>query len=689
MRPILKIALLVMFATISTTYANENEVQTVEREEAYFLKKNTVSDTSAPTSLQYYEFKENLPDEISIDIYSNKNMSEFAGKKIFVGYGAVDPTGKDCKVFTPDITGNENNITICLPWWRVEREYMVSQDPGVQGTDFMSFIATMQRPRPPKNVIVCNEWQSSDQLPGGTVTCTTYYDKTVSSECYENPRQAQCKKNNCGTWVEENCERIGRSLGYENESLYNVEIDSAGGPQIYESKVDLVTEQFVCPGGSFTNYANCADEEIVAMHPYECKPDNPDTPLDDSIMKYCDENSPIRNVSTGKVEGFVGECPAEASSGGSSFEITCTIDYSIHTRNVCTEPGGTLENITSEIINQAYELDYTVHSVNVLSGAEDVYSAREECVRSNTLDEGREDVSYIQAEGSGYLDDDIYLTVHSIDDTHNVVYCNQQHNGYQGSILNSPEFGSPVQCIPNDGNYAFNETVTIIKGDIVSVQQATEAEDAGFHGLAGAFAARTHYLSSSVVIDGIEATPATYISNFPYYPSNAGIRLWENTLGSLALLFPYAGNYNLFFYNISNDLVASKNISRVDFEVVENSSGYKQLFLAEQFDIAPGLDADDTDTLCLMDNFVDYGGGVFGGRASLSGSACQEQASGVYSKSKAINKIVVKDELNGTITIIPLVYPLGYPNRLFISKLKLYENREYHCYEEPTISAPQ
>ncbi|MBW6487541.1 hypothetical protein [Sulfurimonas sp.] len=664
-------------------------VESVERDSAYFLNSKVTSNTAEPTALQYYEFKENLPNEISIDIYKNKDMSALEGKKIFVGYGSIDPTGEDCKVFTPDVTGQENNISVCLPWWRVEREYAIEKDTGVQGDDFRAFIATMQRPRPPKNVSVCNAWQSSAQLPSGKVTCTTYYDKTISDECFNNPIQAQCKKNNCGTWVEENCERSGRSIGYEVESLYNVEISSAT-PQTYESKVDLVTEQFVCPGGSFTNFANCIDEVTVAMHPYECKPDDPSTPLDDSIMKYCDENQPVRDITTGNIVGFVGTCPVEASNNGQAFEVTCRVDSFRQTRNVCTEQGATITNTTTDIIDQSYDLHYTVHDANVLSGAVDVYATREDCVRSNTIEESREDVTYIMAKGSGYLDDDIYLTVHHADDTHSVVYCNQQHNANQGSKLNFAEMGGVVQCIPNSGHYSFNQQVTINEGDIVSVQQASEFEDSGLNGFEGSFSARNHYISSKVVIDNIEATPSVYKEDFPYYPkySETYLKLWDNTLGSLAIMFPYVGYYKLYFYNNDGELVAQQDIAGSDFDLLTNSISFKQLFLADQFETAPELNANNEDSLCLQDNFVDYGGGVYGNKGSKTGEYCQAQASGTYSKSKAIKRVIIKDMLTSTYTVIPLVYPLGYPNRVFISKLKLYENREYFCYEEPVISAP-
>jgi hypothetical protein len=667
-----------------------NAETTAVQRDSFFFTKSLTSTTSAPSTLQYYDFKENLADELSIDVYKNKNFTNLQGKKIFVGYGVVDPTGDDCRVFPPSVTGQENNITVCLPWWRIEREYQISTNQG-SGVSFSSFISKMQRPRPPKDVSVCNAWSSSQQLPGGTVTCTTYYDKSISDECFENPIQAQCKKDNCGSWVKNSCTRSGRSIGHEKESLSNVRVDNYSEER-YESKVNLVTEQFDCPGGSFTNFANCTDETIVTMQPYECKIDNPATPLDDSIMKYCDEDKPVRDASTGAITGFLGTCPKEASPTNTAFQVTCSVNGFSQTRNTCTNYGASITTTTNEIIDQSYDLQYTEQRVRALSGAIDRFASREDCVRANTIEGSRDNSTYLKASGKGKLDDDIYLIVHSSDDTHNVVYCNQQHNTIAGSKLNLPELGGVVQCIPNSGVYSFDKTINIKSGDIVSVQQTTEAEDSGQHGLSGSFSSRSHFASSKVVIDENEVTPDTYIADFPHYPQGtvAGyLGLWENTLGSLAIMFPYVGSYTLYFYTDAGELVVSKDIGTDDFEALTTTQQNKQLFLAKEIPIAPTLDSTNIDTLCLNDNWTEYGGGVHGGKASLTGTACQEPSAGsTYQKSKAIKRVVVKDMLTGSFTVIPLVYPLGYINRVFISKVKLYENRVYNCYEQPEIAAP-
>ena len=675
---------IILFLLFMPIISLQAETVSVGRD-AVFFHNRVVSSTSEPSQLQYYDFKNNLPDEVSINVFKDKDFSAFAGKHIFVGYGVVNPTGTDCKVFTPDVTGMENNITVCLPWWRIEREYLVSNNQEAPNTSFASFISTMQRPVVPRNVTVCNSWASSEELPGGIVTCTSYYDRTISQECYDNPRQPQCFKNNCGNWVLNNCTSLGRSIGYKNESLRNVNTTGGDSFQRYESKVDLVTRQFSCPGGSFTNRANCLDEETVTMSPYECKPNDPSTPLDDSIMKYCDEDRPVRDVATGEITGFVGTCPAEASSNNQPFDVICPVNNSVHTTSTCVRRAPDVVNNNLNSVDKVYSLDYTEKTVNVLSGEPDRFSSMDNCVRANTIDESREDRTYIKVEGNGSLDDDIYVILHHADDTHSVLYCNQQHNQNAGSKLNLPELGGEVQCIPNNGDYSFSDRYSIQKSDILSIQQATEDENGG----ATSFSSRTSYSSSKVLMDGVEAVPEVYPGNFPHYPNHDGyLNLWENTLGSLGLMFPYAGSYKLYFYTEDGRSMDTKTIGLADFEAI-GSHGFKQLFLAEDMDIAPTLDDTNTSTLCLHDDFVDYGGGVYGGKASISGATCQSPSTGnTYQINHAIKRVVIKDLISGTITTIPLVYPLGYPNRVFISKLKLYENRIYHCYKSAAISAP-
>ena len=663
-----------------------SESLTVTRD-SFFFTTDTVSTTSEPSTLKYYDFKDNLADEIVIDVFKGKDLTNLKGKQIFVGYGIVDPKGEDCKIFPPHITGQDNNLTVCLPWWRIERVYAKDNNITDEKTKkFISFLSTMQRPRPPKNISVCNTWEKSQDLPGGKVTCTTYYDKSLSEDCYKNPKQNKCFKNNCGSWVINNCKKHDDFQGYKKESLQTVQRDGTSDKR-FKSRIDLKTQQFLCPGGSFTNYANCTDEDIVTMQPYECKEDNPSTPLDDSIMKYCDSSKPVRDVTSGNITGFSGKCPSDGNT--SSYNMTCKINSFSQTRNTCEKYADDTKKLSSETVSESHDLNYIEQRVRVLSGEADRFADRDDCVRANTIEGSRDDSVYMLAEGSGAIDDDIYVIVHSNDDSHSVAYCNQQHNRYKSGKIIRSELGGTITCVQNTGNYTFSEKINIKTADIVSIQQATEDEDAG----KGPFDLRTHYVSTAVKIDGIEAIPAVSSSSSPFYPKyidlfGTFLNLWENTLGSLSLMFPYSGSYTIYFYNAGGNLVVTKKISHTDFNTL-GATGYKQLFLAEKINLSSSLDSTKKETLCLHDDWTEYGGGIFGKKKSSSGEACQAPSPGSsYQKSAAITKVIVKDELTGSLTKIPLVYPLGYPNRVFVSKLKLYESRIYNCYDSPNIKAP-
>ena len=241
--------------------------------------------------------------------------------------------------------------------------------------------------------------------------------------------------------------------------------------------------------------------------------------------------------------------------------------------------------------------------------------------------------------------------------------------------------GEVLQCIGNNGSYSFDQRVVINASDIVSVQQATEHEDRDPTPFSGG---RTHYNSTKVVIDDVLVAPEVALPLFPYYPGyyeGGGryqyLQLWENTLGTLSILFPYSGAYRIQFFNKSGQIVADKTIGLEDFEQV-NKDGHLQLMLGKDMDLASGISEA---RACREDDWVEWGGGVHGGRASKKGTPCA-----VPNQSKMMSNtvytILIKDLLTGGITPMPLVYPIAYPNRIFLSKLNVYERRKYRCYQD-------
>ena len=246
-----------------------------------------------------------------------------------------------------------------------------------------------------------------------------------------------------------------------------------------------------------------------------------------------------------------------------------------------------------------------------------------------------------------------------------------------------------LQCIGNNGNYSFKQDVSIEPTTVVSIQQNTEAED----NTPAHFYARTHYGATEVKIDGVIAAPATWQSptdftGYPYSPGYAPpawfgkglLHLWDNSMATLSLMFPYAGAYQLYFYDKNGNEIVNHTVSMDDF--LEMQGSFVQLKLGKKMPYRTGFKPYDEDA-CLEDDFLEVGGGVWGGKDSKTGTkTCQVAPSdNAYVSEHAIHSILVVDLLTGNTTPIPLVYPLPYINRVFISKLKIYEKRKYRCYK--------
>jgi hypothetical protein len=408
------------------------------------------------------------------------------------------------------------------------------------------------------------------------------------------------------------------------------------------------------------------------MFPYECTPDNEATAVDDGEYVYCDKESPNFDE-TGNIQSFNGKC-ADGRS------ITCDVNRFKNTTKVCTQPIYETE-YSSEIKSTELQRNYEEKLVDVLSGEPDIYSGNENCLRSNTVEEAREQELYVKIVGSGSLDDDIYVLRHQADGGHQKVYCNMQHAESKGS--RKPYNGEVLQCIDNNGSYSFNKTVPIDVTDIVSVQQNSENENA----TGAPFAlGRNHYSSTKVTIDGIEVAPNTYPSTSPYYPSAGHLKTWDNTTSTFSILFPFAGAYEIYFYNKNNKEMGKASLDMEDFKQI-SLDGSIQLKMGTTMELATNIQEDivnEDGTKILKANredmWVEWGGGVYGGRETNTGQT-SSVPNDTYVKNNAVYKVIVRDLLTGSVTPIPMVYPLPYANRIFISKLKVYEYRKYRCYD--------
>lgn len=713
---------------------------TADERKAWFFNTTNTTTSGEPSNLKYFKFFDAMPDEISLKVFDNIDISNLGDKKLYVGYGTVDPRGNNCKIFRKEDTGMPNDITVCLPWWRIEREYIQNNSQLSQTTD--SFIKEIrQNSKPPIVVRTCKTKKSGRIYSGGKATCTTYFDRLASKSCWDNPKQSECYVNNCGSELTEKCKLISTAIG-EVTTLKGAVIVN-GEVTEDDTKVELSTHQYECPDGSIFQEPECTEMEQNLVFPFECKPSSvTDGVIVQGEYTYCDDTRPVYD-SSNTITGFSGNC-----SDGRA--ITCQVNRYSKTSMVCKEPIYETK-ITSALHETEQVRNYLEQQVDVLSGEPDSYASDDTCLRVNTVKEARDNTITAKIIGNGSLDDDIYVLRHLASGEHEKIYCNMQHAGVGSSdlvnlkaclvgkgftflaptettvlndylsctssadnisstyiktcletkgytpangkqitdqkaidIYNCGELikggtatkfynGSPMSCLRNNGSYSFNSIIPIYPTDILSVQQNSEQEiNSGEPFAVG----RNHYRSTNVTIDNVTVAPDTFPANHPYYPTNSGLlRTWDNTTATFSILFPFVGSYELYFYNKDNDLMATQSLDVSDFKSISYSSAL-QLKLGKKMKLASGID----DTAGNReDNWTEWGGGVFGAKNSTSGATVQNPNDS-YVKTNAIDKVIIKDILTGAITPIQMVYPLPYPNRVFISKLKIYEKRKYRCY---------
>ena len=741
----IKILLSCFCLLINTLIADEAILRATDRGNWTDETINTTR-SSEPSDLKYFQYFDVMPDEITLKVFDHIDMSELGNKKLYIGYGVADPKGDNCKIYRAVDTGLPNDVSICLPWWRIEREYISNDSMNGQVNDML--ISELRRnTKPPIVYRTCKEYQDAISYLGGNTTCTSYYDRKISQDCWDNPEQSKCFVNNCGTNIVEKCTRIDSTVG-DVEKLGGAVVEE--GSIVEEStKYKLVSHMYYCENGSVFDKQDCTDEEENLVFPYECEPEstNPDGSINEGENIYCDEERPVFDGGS-NVIGFLGTC----SDGR---EVQCEVNKLEHSKLVCKEPIVDT-TITTELREINKIRSYTEHSVDVLSGEPDSYSALNNCIRSNTVEDSRDATINIKINGSGSLDDDIYVLNHEQGGSFSKIYCNMQHAAATPAMTDnmntclstkgftiapeeqptvvadllsctndvnnfSPDFvksclelkgytdtraftssaiqniyscgeiikggnatkihdGIPLSCLRNSGNYSFNETVTINNTDIVSIQQNSEAESVNGTPFA---LGRRHYSSTNVTIDGVTAAPDTFPGNHPYYPRyESHLRTWDNTTSTLSIMFPFAGAYELFFYNKNNNLMAQKSLDISDFSEMNYLSA-TNLKLGQEMDLVSGMDEASAGR---DDSWVEWGGGVYGGKDSKTGDILSVPNDD-YVKANAVYKVLVKDIINGSITPIKLVYPLPYPNRVYISKLKVYEKRKYRCYGSYSDSA--
>jgi len=660
----MRVILLLLAIFISNLSANNPVISG----DGNLYQSSDVAQSESNSSVKFLKYYKLMPDEVSLTIFKDMDLSSLGSKKLLIGYGMGNPSGKNCKIFKKEDTGNPTDVTICVPWFRIEREYMVP--PTDASSNFVPFIDEMAAQRIPMLVNYCNKYSDNKVYPGGLIACTTYFSTINSAACRDNPKLDECRVDNCAQGIRDKCEYLTSVIG-DVETLDGAIKDASDGSPVQDhTKVELTSHQFMCPSGPISEKVKCQEQETTLVYPEECIADDISTIKDDPVLTYCNEADPVRDLDN-KIIGFNGTC-ADGRS------VVCRTEQADTTTRRCSDPiYESAEELTVSTVEQLR--NYVERTVFVSSDLLDPHADEENCLRVNDINDAR---GYTQLSthiiGNGYLDDDIYIFKHFNNSGHYKIYCNMQHSGNNALMSYN---GSMIQCLKNSGNYSFDKVVPIEHNDIVSVQQASELDKSTSTPLFE----RNHYGSTQVTINGIKVAPETKAHLFPYYPAQSPwLKTWDNGLGTLSLLFPFTGAYEIYFYNKDGEEVISRAINDEDF-ITASSLGSKQLMLGKDMKLNPDMEDDDANSGLLKanrkDDWVEWGGGVYGGRNSTSGAACSSPNDN-YVKANAIYNIVIKDLLTSAITTIPLTYPLAYPNRVFISKLKVDEKRIYRCYED-------
>ncbi len=137
-----------------------------------------------------------MPEEINFEIFKNKDLTSIGDKKLFVGYGLADAKGKNCITMPVVVGGIQATREVCLPWWRIQREYKAFGEAGKSVKT--SIFDTLENLDRLLLVNVCEQKADSKYYPGGKVVCTSYFDRLTDKSCWDNPKQAKCFVDNCG-----------------------------------------------------------------------------------------------------------------------------------------------------------------------------------------------------------------------------------------------------------------------------------------------------------------------------------------------------------------------------------------------------------------------------------------------------------------------------------------------------------
>jgi hypothetical protein len=158
-------------------------------------------------------------------------------------------------------------VKICAPWWRIERDYKLTEKTIFSGID----LAKINQADIPDQLVVCTKYNSEavKNLTEKTVTheCVSYYQATKSDICLRDPIQDQCFVNECIGYVTNSCTKEAEISGYKDYTKTKALIN--GSMQWIKDKQMIKTHIYKCPA-SPSSSKDCLEKSSVIVFPKEC-----------------------------------------------------------------------------------------------------------------------------------------------------------------------------------------------------------------------------------------------------------------------------------------------------------------------------------------------------------------------------------------------------------------------------------
>lgn len=284
----------------------------------------------------------------------------------------------------------------CAPWWGIERDYLLPTKSKYSVTaldsngDFVELdIRDFNQKDFPKVLEMCTQLDinsttaNTEPTTIGTqnVVCNSYYDRTASPRCMDNPEQSLCKVNECRGAIQDRCQLIRTGdapLDYSKDPVY---ID--GEFQYIKKRVGIKIHEYKCPiikaGG------DCKETQSITVLPQIC----PGTDVNASgdqvrpIRTYGNPtlSGPNKYDADGILRNLYGTCP-----DGTTIEIP--VNVLKQNSRICLEYETIIDKREYDQMCSVDKIptDYTVQSG--ITGV-DAYTFDENCVRTNNIEDAR------------------------------------------------------------------------------------------------------------------------------------------------------------------------------------------------------------------------------------------------------------------------------------------------------------